>query len=171
MTEGVFDYKDFREKWDILLETKKYRQCEKLCHDGLAQSPPDKDRGKLYNHLGYLYENYLEDKTFDDILEHYVLSLQVDESNSNSHFNLANFLLEQGMQHLLRALELNDKHSKANKKLAQLSPVCIICNPFVSVLLSFVVFFFFVLFSQFFPFLLLSFFLFGGNLILVLAAL
>ena len=95
-----------------------------MCHDGLAKTPEDRLRGKLYNHLGYIYENFLEDKTFDDILEHYVLSLQVDESNASAHYTLSNFLLEQGMQHLLRALELNDKHEKAKKRLALLQPVC-----------------------------------------------
>ena len=86
-------------------------------------SPLDNSRGKLYNHLGYLYENFLDDKTFDDILEHYVLSLQVDETNANSHYNLSNFLLEQGMQHLLRALELNPSHSKATKRFTNLTPI------------------------------------------------
>jgi len=125
MTTGDFDYKLFRKDWDNLLERSKYKEAEKLCHEGLAKSPLDQCRGRLYNHLGYLYENFLDDKTFDDILEHYVLSLQVDESNANSHYNLANFLLEQGMQHLLRSLELNPKHSKANKRLANLTPVAV----------------------------------------------
>lgn len=105
------------------MERQKYKDAEKLCHEGLAKSPLDQCRGRLYNHLGYLYENFLDDKTFDDILEHYVLSLQVDESNANSHYNLANFLLEQGMQHLLRSLELNPQHSKATKRFANLTPV------------------------------------------------
>eukprot|EP01084_Bolivina_argentea_P047984 88449_1 len=122
-TTGDFDYKNFRREWDNLLERQKYKEAEKLCHEGLAKSPLDQSRGRLYNHLGYLYENYLDDKTFDDILEHYVLSLQVDESNANSHYNLANFLLEQGMQHLLRALELNPNHNKANKRYANLTPI------------------------------------------------
>ena len=123
---GDFDYKHFRREWDNLLERQKYKEAEKLCHEGLAKSPLDQSRGRLYNHLGYLYENFLDDKTFDDILEHYVLSLQVDESNANSHYNLANFLLEQGMQHLLRALELNPNHGKANKRYANLTPVTLI---------------------------------------------
>eukprot|EP01084_Bolivina_argentea_P261529 441982_1 len=124
MTQGGdFDYKQFRKDWDNLLERQKYKEAEKLCHEGLAKSPLDQSRGRLYNHLGYLYENFLDDKTFDDILEHYVLSLQVDESNANSHYNLANFLLEQGMQHLLRALELNPNHNKANKRYANLTPI------------------------------------------------
>jgi len=123
MTAGDFDYKLFRKDWDNLLERSKYKEAEKLCHEGLAKSPLDQCRGRLYNHLGYLYENFLDDKTFDDILEHYVLSLQVDESNANSHYNLANFLLEQGMQHLLRSLELNPQHSKATKRFANLTPV------------------------------------------------
>lgn len=106
-----------------MLERHKYKQAEKLCHEGLAQSPLDNHRGKLYNHLGYLYENFLDDKTFDDILEHYVLSLQVDETNANSHYNLSNFLLEQGMQHLLRALELNPSHTKATKRFTNLTPI------------------------------------------------
>merc|ERR1719233_1007476 len=93
-----FEYKRFRKDWDNLLEQSKYKQAEKLCHEGLGKSPLDQSRGRLYNHLGYLYENFLDDKTFDDILEHYVLSLQVDESNANSHYNLANFPLEQGNQ-------------------------------------------------------------------------
>merc|ERR1719334_933490 len=118
-----FEYKSFRKDWDQLLERQQYKEAEKLCHDGLAKSPLDQSRGRLYNHLGYLYENFLDDKTFDDILEHYVLSLQVDESNANSHYNLANFLLEQGMQHLLRALELNPQHGKANKRYANLTPI------------------------------------------------
>mmetsp|Transcript_41908 Transcript_41908/g.37117 ORF Transcript_41908/g.37117 Transcript_41908/m.37117 type:complete len:586 (-) Transcript_41908:121-1878(-) len=122
-TGGDFDYKAFRKDWDNLLERQKYKEAEKLCHEGLAKSPLDQSRGRLYNHLGYLYENFLDDKTFDDILEHYVLSLQVDESNANSHYNLANFLLEQGMQHLLRALELNPNHGKANKRYANLTPI------------------------------------------------
>jgi len=120
---GDFDYKLFRKDWDNLLDRQKYKEAEKLCHEGLAKSPLDTSRGRLYNHLGYLYENFLDDKTFDDILEHYVLSLQVDESNANSHYNLANFLLEQGMQHLLRSLELNPQHSKATKRFANLTPV------------------------------------------------
>lgn len=118
-----FEYKVFRKDWDNLLDRQKYKEAEKLCHEGLAKSPLDTSRGRLYNHLGYLYENFLDDKTFDDILEHYVLSLQVDESNANSHYNLANFLLEQGMQHLLRSLELNPQHSKATKRFANLTPV------------------------------------------------
>eukprot|EP01083_Nonionella_stella_P141895 438025_1 len=118
-----FDYKNFRREWDNLLERQKYKEAERLCHEGLAKSPSDQSRGKLYSHLGYLYENYLDDKTFDDIIEHYVLSLQVDESNSDSHYNLANFLLGQGMQHLLRALELNPNHDKANKRYANLTPI------------------------------------------------
>merc|ERR1719334_2889403 len=122
-TSGDFDYNLFRKDWDNLLERSKYKEAEKLCHEGLAKSPLDQCRGRLYNHLGYLYENFLDDKTFDDILEHYVLSLQVDESNANSHYNLANFLLEQGMQHLLRALELNPQHGKANKRYANLTPI------------------------------------------------
>ena len=120
---GDFDYKQFRKDWDTLCERQQYKEAEKLCHEGLAKSPQDQSRGRLYNHLGFLYENYLDDKTFDDILEHYVLSLQVDESNANSHYNLANFLLEQGMQHLLRALELNPNHTKANIRYANLTPV------------------------------------------------
>jgi len=120
---GDFEYKLFRKDWDNLLERQKYKEAEKLCHEGLAKSPLDQSRGRLYNHLGYLYENFLDDKTFDDILEHYVLSLQVDESNANSHYNLANFLLEQGMQHLLRSLELNPQHTKASKRFANLTPV------------------------------------------------
>eukprot|EP00484_Ammonia_sp_Unknown_P025903 CAMPEP_0197042628 /NCGR_PEP_ID=MMETSP1384-20130603/18961_1 /TAXON_ID=29189 /ORGANISM="Ammonia sp." /LENGTH=605 /DNA_ID=CAMNT_0042473775 /DNA_START=125 /DNA_END=1942 /DNA_ORIENTATION=- len=118
-----FDYREFKQDWDDLIERQRYKDAEKLCHEGLAKSPLDQSRGKLYNHLGFLYENYLEDKTFDDILEHYVLSLQVDESNAASHYNLANFLLEQGMQHLLRSLELNPNFKKAKKRYAGLSPI------------------------------------------------
>jgi len=122
-TTGTFNYNTFKKEWDQMLESKRYRDAEKLCNDSLAFSPMTDARGRLYNNLGFLYENHLEDKTFDDILEMYVLSLQVDESNADSHFNLANFLLEQGMQHLLRALELKPKHPKGRERYKNLTPI------------------------------------------------
>ena len=50
-----------------------------------------------YNHLAFLYEFYMNNRTFDDILENYVLSLQADPTNASAHYNLSNFLWDQGI--------------------------------------------------------------------------
>ncbi|ETO32549.1 hypothetical protein RFI_04569 [Reticulomyxa filosa] len=118
--EKEFDYKKFRAEFRRGKLEKRYEDCERLCLQAIQNCPPNQLRAKVYNHLGYLYENCIEGKHFDDVLEHYVLALQVDDTSVSAHFNLANFLLEQGLQHLARALELNPNHRKTQQRLASL---------------------------------------------------
>eukprot|EP01083_Nonionella_stella_P115363 341961_1 len=124
---GDFDYEDFRRHWNNLLEREKYKEAEELCHKNLHHDKltSDQSKGLLYRHLGYLYEHYLGDKTFDDVLEQYLLSLQADESNSDSHYNLGNLFLEQAKRRISRALELDPNHQKAHEHYTTLSEVVI----------------------------------------------
>eukprot|EP01084_Bolivina_argentea_P304807 526505_1 len=107
-----FDFEEFCKKWNELLKQQKYKEAEKLCHQFLEKSSTFS--GYLHSCLADLYLKNLNYKTFDfnHILGYYVLSLRLCPSNTDSHYNLANFLLKQAMQHLLRAKELNPNHKK-----------------------------------------------------------
>ncbi|ETO12675.1 peptidase S1 and S6 chymotrypsin/Hap, partial [Reticulomyxa filosa] len=108
-----FDYEIFRTQFRRQMKEENYEECERLCRSAIGKNLPNLLRAKVYNCLGYLYENCMEDKLFDDILEKYVLSLQLDNDNANAHYNLGNFLVEQGIQHLAQAIQLNPTHDKA----------------------------------------------------------
>ncbi|ETO09106.1 hypothetical protein RFI_28281 [Reticulomyxa filosa] len=101
-----FDYEAFRQELEKNVKAKMFKECERQCLAKVKSGLSRPIVSKLHNHLGELYEHHLEDKLFDDILERYILALQYDESNAKAHVNLGRFLIEQGKQHLHRALEL-----------------------------------------------------------------
>ena len=100
-----------------------HEQEEKHSYKQSIDSALEQPRGRLFSHLRDLYQNTLDDETFDDVWKHYALTTQLDNSNANSHYNLANFLLELGEKHLLRALEINPDHTDAITRYSNLIPV------------------------------------------------
>ncbi|ETO25380.1 hypothetical protein RFI_11759 [Reticulomyxa filosa] len=111
--QRVFDYGLFLDEYKRLKE-EHYETCEKLCLKAINMTQSNKAlRSKVYNCLGYLYENGTKEMSFDDIFERYVLALQLDECNADAHFNVANFLIEQGTRHLTRGMELFPTHDKS----------------------------------------------------------
>ncbi|ETO17056.1 hypothetical protein RFI_20277 [Reticulomyxa filosa] len=151
-----FDYEMFRTQFRRQMREENYEECERLCRSAIGKNLPNLLRAKVYNCLGYLYENCMEDKLFDDILEKYVLSLQLDNDNANAHYNLGNFLVEQGIQHLAQAIQLNPTHSKALSLFEALQHgiagghvVCFFFFFFLICILSLCMFFFFFLSALF----------------------
>ncbi|ETO22875.1 hypothetical protein RFI_14315 [Reticulomyxa filosa] len=117
--EGL-DYKEFERKWNKYMEDDEFEKCETLCFEMIKKKPSNSIRSQMHNRLGYLYERYLGNKQFDDILEHYVLALQFDDHCTDAHFNLANFLFEQGSRHLSLANELNPNHPLIKQRIKEL---------------------------------------------------
>jgi len=117
-----FDYNAFQMEFQQKMETKEYKECEEMCIKAINQYPSNEYRAKLHNLLGYLFENWVENdnnnnKSFDDILEHYVMAIQIDDTCVVAHLNLANFLVEQGSLHFARALELDPTHKEIKPRL------------------------------------------------------
>ncbi|ETO22311.1 hypothetical protein RFI_14888, partial [Reticulomyxa filosa] len=106
---NVLGYNRFRTLYRQKLKEEKYEECEQLCLEQLDLNCRDSIRAKLHNRLGYLYEYYMDGKVFDDILERYVLAFQADQFNISTNYNLANFLVQQGIKHFNAIQQINPK--------------------------------------------------------------